>query len=88
MDVIKVFLIISICIALLAVSPLVAGLCFDYSLEFITGADVPYWLDCLAGTFASTFVFPVTICCMVADCIGVESPLLDITKKESEKVPC
>ena len=34
--------------------------------------------------FTSPFLVPVTICCMVADFIGVEGPLLNITEKE----PC
>ncbi len=84
----RLALIILLAVSLLAIGPILMGFCFDYSLEYISGGDIPFLVDCIAGTFTSGILIPVTVCCVVADCLGAESPLFDITKKEAKEAPC
>jgi hypothetical protein len=54
---------------------LIGGICFDYSLNFIFGKDIPWWGDVLCGLVTAEFVAPVAIVCFVLD-IFMDGPLI------------
>lgn len=76
------------CLFLLVVYAIVAtigGVCFDYSLDAITGKDVPWYADAVAGVVASPIVVPTAVVCWIVELSGEETPFFG--KEDGTEAP-
>ncbi len=67
----------TICLLPLVAIICLLGLCFDYTLVSCFDQDVPFLLDCLAGTFTSAMTVPAAIVCLVLNYCGAPTPYFD-----------
>jgi hypothetical protein len=62
------------CLGVLAFNLIGGGWCFDYALWAITGRDVPWYTDLIAGALLGQFVAPIAIVCWVLQLGGLHAP--------------
>jgi hypothetical protein len=63
------------CLFMMLIMAIIGGVCFNYSLGFIFGKDIPWYGDAAAGIACSSFILPVAIVCLILDWCGVDHPL-------------
>jgi hypothetical protein len=62
----------------LGFNALIGGLCFQVCLWSLIGKDAPWYLDGLAGMFASPVVVPLAVVCWVVRACGVGIPFFHV----------
>jgi len=50
------------------------GLMFEYSLNTITGKNVPFWLDIIGGLVSNGIGVIVFVICLICNYAGIPSP--------------
>lgn len=55
----------------------IASKMFEYSLWFITGKDVPWYLDIAGGFVLNGINVPLWIVCLIMNACGVDQPFIN-----------